>query len=167
MGVGGSRNRGWDHRGDTLVHPALAGVARDHGRGSRYPQRSLCPVADPADVIPRALAIRPAAVADHERPEHDSPIAVLRADLSDAQPPSDHRGDDHPACDVLATGSRGAALRGTGHRNRAALRAHLHPIVTPGSGPGGARGHRSRGGGVGTAGGQVLRARGLCLRPVR
>ena len=80
-------------RGGAVVHPPLAGGARHHGRRGRHPQGPLRAAADPADVVPRPLAVRSAAVANHERPEHDSPVPVVRPGLPDAQRPADHRRD--------------------------------------------------------------------------
>src|SRR3546814_7976543 len=57
--------------------------------GSRHPQGPLRPPSDPADELSRPLAIGSAAVANHERPRHDSPIHVIRHGLPAAVHHSD------------------------------------------------------------------------------
>ena len=103
-------------RGRVVVHPAVAGRTGHDGCGSRHPQGPLRPPADPADVVPRPLAVGPAAVANHERPRDDSPIHVVRPGLPAAQRHPDHGGDRDPAGDVLATRCGGAAVDRADHR---------------------------------------------------
>ncbi len=154
-------------RGRVVVHPAVAGRTGHDGRGGRHPQGPLRPPADPADVVPRPLAVGPAAVANHERPRHDSPIHVVRHGLPAAQRHPDHGGDRDPAGDVLAAGCGGAAVDRADRRDRAALPAGVHAAVAAGPGPVRPRRHPRRGIRARTAGGEVVRPRGLRLRPVR
>ena len=156
-----------DLRGGAVVHPALAGVPRHDGRRGRYPQRPLRPPADPADVVSRAVAVRTTALAGDERPVHHSQVPVVRAGVPAAQHPSDHRGDGHPAGDVLATWCGRSGVDRPDHRHRAVFPAGVHPAVAAGPGPirpcrNACRGIRSR-----AAGGEILRPRTVRLRPVR
>ncbi len=77
--------------------------------------------------------------------ERHPAVPVLRAVVPDAQHRPDHRGDDHPAGDVLAAGRR----RGGGHRadhpDHPALSAAVHAAVAAVPGPGRQRRHPRRG----------------------
>ena len=150
-----------------MVHPPVARRPRHHGRRGRHPQGPLRAAADPADVVPRPLAVRPAAVANHERPEHHSPLHVVRHGVLAAQHHPDHRGDGDPARDVLAAGCGGAGVDRADHADGAALPAVLHPAVAAGPGPVRPRRNARRGIRARRAGGEVVRPRGLRLRPVR
>ena len=154
-------------RGGAVVHPALAGGPRHHGRRGRHPQGPLRPAADPADVVSRAVAVRPAAVANHERPEHDSSAAVVRPGVPDAQRPADHRRHRHPAGDVLAAGCGRAGLDRADHADRAALRAQFTRLSRQAQDQAGHVATHVEESALGSARGQVVRPRGLRLRPVR
>ena len=155
----GRRGIGGRHlRGGAVVHPALAGRAGDDGCGGRHPQGPLRAPADPADVLPRPVAVRPVAVAGDERPGHHPAAAVVRPGVPAAQHHSDHRRDGDPAGDVLAAGRRRAGVDRADHADGAALRAGVHPAVAAGAGSVRRGGHARRGGGAGRAGGQVVRA---------
>ena len=155
------------HRGRAVVPPAVAGLARHHGRRGGHPQRPLRAPADPADVVPRPLAVGPAAVANHERPELDSPVHVVRHGLPVAQRPPDHRGHRHPARDVLAAGRGRRGVDRARHLDGAALPAGVHPAVAAGAGPVRPRRHPRRGVRARRPGDQVVRPRTLRVRPVR
>ena len=154
-------------RGRAVVHPPVAGGPRDDGRRSRHSQGPLRAAADPADVVPRPLAVRPAAVANHERPQHDSPLHVVRHGVPAAQHHPDHRGHGDPAGHVLAAGCRGAAVDRPDHIDRVALPAGVHPAVAAGAGPVRPRRDPRRGIRAGPARGEVVRPGGLRLRAVR
>ncbi len=153
--------------GGAVVHPPLAGRPRHHGRRGRHPQRPLRAAADPADVVPWPLAVRAAAVANHERPQHNSPIHVLWIGVPDPQRSADRRGDGDPVGDVLAAGRGRAGVDRADHADGAALPAGVHPVVPAGPGPVRSCRHACRGSRAGRAGGEVLWARGLLLRQVR
>ena len=149
--------------GGALVHPPLAGGARHDGRRGRHPQGPLRAPADPADVLPRQVAVRAAAVAGDERPEHHPPVPVVRAVVPDAQRHSDHRGDGHPAGDVLAARRRRGGVHRADHRDRAALPASVHQALPRRAGPVRQRRDPRRGAGARAAGGQGVRPRGVRL----
>ena len=154
-------------RGGAVVHPPLAGGPRHHGRRGRHPQGPLRAAADPADVVPRQVAVRPAAVARDERPQHHPPVPVVRAALPAAQHHSDHRRDGHPAGDVLAARRRRGGVDRADHRDRAALPAPVHQAVPRCAGPVRQRRNARRGAGARAAGGQGVRPRAVRLRAVR
>ncbi len=150
-----------------MVHPALAGGPRHDGCGGRRTQGPLRPPADPADIVPRSLAVGSAAVPNHERPQHHSALPVLRSGVPAAERPADHGGDRHPARDVLAAGRGGAGVDRAGDPDRPALRARVHPALAPGAGSGGPRRDPRRGVRAGPARGEVVRSRGPRLSAVR
>ena len=123
VGPRACRDRCRYHRGRAVVPAALADLARHHGGRGRYPQGPLRTPADPADVVPRALAVGPVAVANHERPELDSPVHVVRHGLPIAQHAADRRGHRHPAGDVLAAWCRRRGLDRARHLDGAAFPA--------------------------------------------
>ena len=150
-----------------MVHPPLAGGPRHHGRRGRHPQGPLRAAADPADVVPRQVAVRPVALAGDERPEHHPPVPVVRAAVPAAQRHSDHRGDGHPAGDVLAARRRRGGVDPADHRDGAALPAPVHQAVPRRAGPVRQRRNPRRGAGARPAGGQGVRPRAVRLRAVR
>ena len=147
-------------RGRAVVHPPLAGLPRDHGRRGRHPQGPLRAAADPADVVPRPLAVGPVAVANHERPEHDSPVHVVRHGLPDCSTRLQIAvvtgillAMYWPLGVVVVVSIVPITLDG------AALPAGVHPAVAAGAGPVRPRRHPCRGVRARRAGGQVVRPR--------
>lgn len=133
-----------------LVARATMGVEADI-RKDLYARLQILPMSF------RQLAVRAAAVAGDERSQCHPAVPVLRAAVPDAQYRPDHRGDDHPAGDVLATRGR----RGGGHRADhmcdPAFPAAVHPAVAAVPGSGRQRRHPRRRIRARAAGDQILR----------
>ncbi|CAA9293129.1 MAG: Heterodimeric efflux ABC transporter, permease/ATP-binding subunit 1, partial [uncultured Friedmanniella sp.] len=154
-------------RGRADVPAPVDRLPGDERRRVRRPHRPLREAAAAADGLPRPLALRSAAVADHERPGHHPPVPRLRAAVHPHQHRPDPRDHGDPAQPLLAARPRRAGLDGADHLAVPAQRARVHPALAQDAGPERRRRLDHRGGGLRAPRHQVLRSRPARVRQVR
>ena len=163
-GAPGGPRRDRDRPGPAPARPPRG---RRHGRRDPAPQRPVPPPATPRRRLPRAMAVRSAAVAGHQRHRHHPPVQRFRGHLPAHHQP---RGAGHlrPARQpVLAVGPRRRGLRRTRPGPVHPVRAPVHPHGPTDPGPDRRHDDGDRGGGQGHRGHQVVRPGPLRLRPLR